>query len=87
MIPLRKTAETLMALFVTGFGSYTEWLISRGHHPLEWSGVSEHAFAWAFIGVGALHAIGIRLNGARNWSPFLRLIDPDTISSKARTVL
>ena len=72
MIPLRKTAETIMALFVTGYGAYAEVLINMGYDPLRWA-EADHFMAWSFIAAGLLHAVGIRLNGARNWSPFLRL--------------
>lgn len=73
MIPLRKNAETIMALFVSGYGAYAAVLLQLGFDPLRWAG-ADTLMAWSFILAGLVHAIGIRLNGAKNWSPFLRLV-------------
>jgi len=75
MIPLRKTAEMFMAVYVIGFSGFVAASHARGVNALEWTGMTHLEalqFAWFCLGASAVHAFGIRLNGSFRWSPFIR---------------
>jgi hypothetical protein len=75
--PRSRQFELLASLFSLGMGLVI-WigLVSKLSVPMQWSTMpveQKEVVAWLLVGSGLVHAIGVRINGAWRWSPFLRL--------------
>ena len=74
-MPLRKSAETIMALYVAGFGAFVAAYEVGGVNAMAWTGmniVASSWFAWLCIWGATIHALGLWLNGSYRWSPIIR---------------
>jgi len=76
LYPARKRLEILSAVFAGGFGVHI-WAAGFHAEPLMWAGLHNGQalmFGQAMSLAAFVHALGVRINGAWQWSPALRLV-------------
>jgi len=74
LYPRQRQIEVLGALYAGGLGVYTGIsTVSGGVAPLAWIGGNQIGIAEVLVTASMIWALGIRINGAWRFSPFLRL--------------
>ena len=76
LYPARKRLEILSAVFAGGYGVHI-WATGFHSEPLMWAGLHNGqalVFGQAMSLAAFVHALGVRINGAWQWSPALRLV-------------
>ena len=78
LYPRQRQIEVISALYVGGLGAFIHLVdMFKGRAPIGWIGLDREgqvALGTVLLLSALMWAFGIKINGSRWWSPFLRLV-------------